>query len=131
MRTFYPNWFVCRLSSFVYKNLTRTDRLICFHIKLLYAYSTVSAIFRFIIRSLIIINNICLTIFIKKERRINTSDLRQHDGFRPFTKRVLRLNKEISGSDIGCYHIICLVIRIIRNSRSKNTATHFLSFHIH
>ena len=101
------------MHTFVYQYFARSNCFIRFYIKLLYADCAMPAILRFIIRSIIIIYNISFPIFIKKERRINTSDLRQHDGFRPFTKRVLRLNKEISGSDIGCYHIISLIVGII------------------
>ena len=54
MRAFYPDWFVCRLSPFIYKNFARADSLIRFHIKLLYAYGTVSAIFRLIIWTILI-----------------------------------------------------------------------------
>ena len=113
MRTFYPNRFFLRMHTFVYQYFARSNCFIRFYIKLLYADCAMPAILRFIIRSIIIIYNISFPIFIKKERRIYSAHFRQHNRIRPLSKRILSFHKEITGSNIGGYHIISLIVGII------------------
>lgn len=49
----------------------------------------------------------------QKERRIYSAHFRQHNRIRPFSKRILSFHKEITGSYIGGYHIISLIVGII------------------
>ena len=130
VRTFNPDGLVLRTSSLVHQNLARPHRLVRIHIKFLHTDGTMSAVFRLVVRRVIIIDKVGLPIFIEKERGINACHFGQHNRIRPFAKRILCLHKEVSNPYIGSNHIISLVMRVVGYGRGKNPSTYVLPLHV-
>jgi len=118
------------MNTLVHKNLARTYHLIVLPVKLLYTDCTVTIVLGLEIGSFIVVHDVCLTIIIKEDTRVNTSNFRHTNGVAPFAEGVLGLHIEITGTNVGGNHVICLVVGIVTDSRSKDTATDMLPYHI-
>ncbi len=130
MGSLTPDRFLLRTTTLIDYNLTFTDAFVSGRIKLHHSHSAVSGIFRFSIGSIIIIDDISLAILVEEECRIYALHFGKHDRIAPFAKRILRLDEEIAITYVRRYHIICLVRRIVGDSRSKDAAAHMLLLHI-